>query len=146
MGGKLQKIIGGLSLVLGLLIALTPFQLAPVCQRLLELTTGRMVHMRCHYTGQAEVVLGLIVMAVSLLFLFNKSISAQKSLGAVLAFLGVAVIVLPTNFGIGVCMNPMECHTTAKFLYALGSLLVISGLVGVFQKETGLSKPGGVSA
>ncbi|HHY28128.1 MAG TPA: DUF4418 family protein [Desulfitobacterium dehalogenans] len=139
LNGKLAKIIGGLGVVLGLLIALTPFHLAPVCQRLLELTTGKMVHMRCHYTGQGEVFLGIIIVLVSLIYLFNKTIFAQKSLGGVLMILGLGVIILPTNLGIGVCMNPMECHTTAKVLYVLGGLTIIDGLVAVFQEKIPVS-------
>ncbi|SHN87639.1 DUF4418 family protein [Desulfitobacterium chlororespirans] len=139
LNGKVAKVIGGLGAVLGLLIALTPFQLAPVCQRLLELTSGKMAHMRCHYTGQGEVFLGIIVVLVSLIYLFNTSIPAQKALGGVLMILGCAVIILPTNLGIGVCMNPMECHTTAKTLYVLGGLTLIDGLVAVFQEKLPVS-------
>ncbi|BAE82045.1 DUF4418 family protein [Desulfitobacterium hafniense] len=139
LNGKVTKVIGGLGAALGLLIALTPFQLAPVCQRLLELTSGKMTHMRCHYTGQGEVFLGIVVVLVSLIYLFNTSIPAQKALGGVLMILGCAVIILPTNLGIGVCMNPMECHTTARVLYVLGSLTIIDGLVAVFQEKLPVS-------
>lgn len=138
MSRKIAKIMGAVGVALGLLIALTPFQLAPVCQKLLELKTGKMVHMRCHYTGQAEVFLGVTIAIISLMYLFSKFSNVQKYLGAVLAVLGIVVIFLPTNFGIGVCMSPMECHTTAKVLYVLGGLLVIDGLMAFFQKETPL--------
>ncbi|CDX00239.1 DUF4418 domain protein [Desulfitobacterium hafniense] len=146
MSGKLAKAIGGLGVVLGLLIALTPFQLAPVCQRLLELTTGKMVHMRCHYTGQAEVFLGIIIVLVSLIYLFNTSIPAQKSLGGILMILGCTVIILPTNLGIGVCMSPMECHTTAKVLYVLGGLTIVDGLAAVFQGKIPVSTSKDINA
>ncbi len=146
MNGKLQKVIGGSGVVLGLLIALTPFQLAPVCQRLLELTSGKMVHMRCHYTGQAEVFIGILIALVSLIYLLNKSLPAQKSLGGVLVFLGLVVIILPTNLGIGVCMNPMECHTTAKVLYVLGGLSVVDGLVAIFQEKIPVSASKNINA
>ncbi|AGA67720.1 hypothetical protein Desdi_0160 [Desulfitobacterium dichloroeliminans LMG P-21439] len=146
MNGKLQKVIGGSGVVLGILIALTPFQLVPVCQRLLELTSGKMVHMRCHYTGQAEIFLGILITLVSLIYFFNKSLPAQKSLGGVLVLLGIAVIILPTNLGIGVCMNPMECHTTAKLLYVLGGLSVVDGLVAIFQDKVPVSSSKDINA
>lgn len=139
LNGKVAKVIGGLGAVLGLLIALTPFQLAPVCQRLLELTSGKMVHMRCHYTGQGEVFLGITIVLVSLIYLFSRTLSAQKSLGGVLMILGLIVIILPTNLGIGVCMSPMECHTTATVLYVLGGLIIINGLAAVFQERLPVS-------
>ncbi|EHQ91331.1 DUF4418 family protein [Desulfosporosinus youngiae] len=135
LNGKLAKVLGGLGAALGLLIVLTPFHLAPVCQGLLELNTGKMVHMRCHYTGQGEIFFGIIIVLVSLIFLFNQSLPAQKSLGGVLMILGLGVIILPTNQGIGVCMSPMECHATAKVLCVLGGLTIIVGLAAVFQEK-----------
>lgn len=129
MGKSINRVAGIGGMLLGALVALTPFQLAPVCNRLLELTTGRMVHMRCHYTGQAEVFLGIIALIIGIMVFANKNPAVYKNLGLVMAIIGVAVILLPTNLGIGVCMNPMECHTTAKVLYVLGGLLLADGLV-----------------
>lgn len=129
MGKSINRVAGVGGMLLGALVALTPFQLAPVCNRLLELTTGRMVHMRCHYTGQAEVFLGIMALIIGIMVFANKNPAVYKNLGLVMAIIGVAVILLPTNLGIGVCMNPMECHTTAKVLYVLGGLLLADGLV-----------------
>lgn len=128
MSKQKGKIAGVVGMALGALIALTPFQLAPVCDGLLELANGRMVHMRCHYTGQAEVYLGVIALIIGIMIFANKEATVRKSLGLVMAVVGIAVILLPTNAGIGVCMNPMECHTTAKVLYILGGLLIADGL------------------
>ena len=40
---------------------------APVCGKMLTLTTGKEVHMKCFYTGQTAVVLAVIMLAVALL-------------------------------------------------------------------------------
>ncbi|MEA4902228.1 DUF4418 family protein [Desulfitobacterium sp.] len=132
---KLNKIGGIGGLLLGLLISLIPFQLSPVCQKLVEMQNGNMSHMKCHYTGQAEVYLGILVLAVSLLLLLSKG-GARRYLGLVQAVLGVIVILMPTPFGIGICMTAtMACHTTAKFLYVLGALLIALGLFMGLKKD-----------
>lgn len=130
-----NKVAGLVGSIIGLLIIFTPFYLAPVCQGLLETISGKMVHMRCHYTGQAEVYLGILTLIISLMILFSQG-KARRYLGFILAALGVMVIMMPTNLGIGICMSPMECHTTAKYLYVYGGLLTVGGLVLGFMKET----------
>ncbi|GFN22841.1 DUF4418 family protein [Thermanaeromonas sp. C210] len=135
MKTKLQKVTGTIGLLLGGLIILTPFHLAPVCQRLLELKTGRLVHMRCHYTGQAEVYLGIAVLLTSLFFLLAQGSGARKALGKVWAVLGLLVLLLPTKYGIGVCLSPMECWTTRIVLYVLGGLVVANGLAVHLEKD-----------
>ncbi|AFQ45313.1 DUF4418 family protein [Desulfosporosinus meridiei] len=128
-----SKVTGLLGSIIGVLIIFTPFHLAPVCQGLIEMKTGNMAHMRCHYTGQAEVYLGILTLIISLMILFSQGL-VRRYLGFILAALGVIVILMPTHLGIGVCMSPMECHTTAKFLYVYGGLLTVGGLVLGFTK------------
>ncbi|MEW6622164.1 MAG: DUF4418 family protein [Bacillota bacterium] len=135
MRNKFANIPGIVGMLIGILIIFTPFHLAPVCQGLLELTNGKMVPMRCHYTGQAEVYLGILIVFTALLLFLSKSYAVKKSLALILVALGIVVILLPTKLGIGVCMSPMECHTTAKFLYTLGALLIINGLAAQFVYE-----------
>ena len=134
MSTKLSTITGGLGIILGGLIVFTPFQLAPVCQELLELKTGEMVYMHCVHTGQAVILQGIAIVIISLMLLFSGNLTTQRNLGVVLTILGIIVILLPTNFGIGICLSPMVCHTTAKFLYILGGLVVIDGLITALQK------------
>jgi len=125
---KRSKAVGLVGTIIGAVVVLTPFQLAPVCAKLLELTTGKMVHMKCHYTGQAGVLLGLVILVTGLLIFLSKELLVQKRLGIIMATLGLIVIILPTNLGIGVCMMPMECHTTAKVFYVLGGIIVLLGV------------------
>lgn len=135
MKTRLAKIKAGVAAFSGLLTILTPFNLAPVCQRLLELKTGNMVHMRCHYTGIAEVFVGIIVLVTAMLLLLARERVTRRSLGKLLAVLGLVIIILPTKYGIGVCLKPMECHTTAKVLFLLGSILLLDGLALHLEKE-----------
>ena len=129
-----SKGAGLLGSIIGLAIIFTPFHLAPVCQKLIELKSGNMAHMSCHYTGQAEVYLGILTLIISLMIFFSRG-GARRYLGFVLAALGVMVILMPTHLGIGICMSPMACHTTAEFLDIYGGLLTAEGLVLGFVKE-----------
>lgn len=130
-----NKGAGLLGAIVSLLIIFTPFQLAPVCQKLIEMKSGNMAHMSCHYTGQAEVYLGILTLIISLMIFFSRG-GVRRYLGFILAALGVMVILMPTHLGMGICMSPMECHTTAKFLSIYGGLLTVEGLVLGFVKET----------
>lgn len=136
----LAKVTSGVVILAGLATILTPFHLAPVCQKLLELKTGNMVHMRCHYTGQAEVFLGVIILVAGLLLALAQDSKTRKSLGKLLALLGLLVIIIPTNYGIGVCLQPMACHITARVLYLLGGILFASGLIVHLEKDDSLTR------
>lgn len=135
MGQKMWRVFAAVGLVLGGLISLTPFKLAPVCNHLLTLAKGSKVHMACYWTGRAEVIMGLLVIAASLLILLAKSDGGKKALGIMLGILGVAIIIIPTKqLGLGICANShMACHTTAKFLYIWAAGLIILGIVGLFK-------------
>ena len=136
MNRKIWNVIAGTGLILGGLVSLTPFKLAPVCEHLLKLASGMNVHMACHWTGRAEVIMGFIVMAASLLILMSKKEASKRVLGIMLGILGIAIIIIPTSTGIGICANPsMDCHTTAKFLDVWGAALIILGAVSLFKRE-----------
>ncbi|MCO1601787.1 DUF4418 family protein [Desulfosporosinus nitroreducens] len=137
---KGNKVAGILGSIIGMFIIFTPFHLAPVCQKLIELKSGNMTHMRCHYTGQAEIYFGILIVIVSLMVLFSHGV-ARRYLGFLLAVLGVMVILMPTDWGIGVCMSPMECHTTAKYLYGFGGVLTLVGLALGLMKGPFSDKP-----
>lgn len=136
MGQKVWNAIAATGLVLSGLISLTPFKLAPVCTKLLQLSSGMMVPMKCNWSGRAEVIMGIVVMAASLLIFLMKKEGGKKALGIMLGILGIAILTIPTKLGIGICANPhMACHTTAKFLDLWGAGLIILGAVALFTSQ-----------
>ncbi len=131
---KSPKLVALLEIVCGLLVAATPFIL-PVCQGLLQTTTGKNVPMRCYYTGQTEIVVGLLIAVVGVLaFFFGKQAEARGALSAVVLALGAVVILIPTVI-IGTCASPdMACNIGTKpALLLLGTATVILGLAGVWE-------------
>jgi len=102
--------------------------------------------MTCYWTGQAEVIMGLLVMAGSLLMLLLNREGGKRALGVMLGILGVAIIIIPSKLGIGICGNShMACHTTAKFLYIWAAGLIILGIVALFKSEEN-KRPGTIKS
>ncbi|MDW7674412.1 MAG: DUF4418 family protein [Bacillota bacterium] len=129
---KMWRLIGVIGILIGIIIMLTPFKLAPVCSGTLELASGMFVPMKCNWTGHAEVIIGAIV-AVNGLLIFFAARQNPRYLGLMLGVLGIAAIAIPSNLGIGVCMNPeMSCHTTKSVITMWGGLLIFLGIAGQF--------------
>ena len=121
---------------LGLLIGVTPIIL-PVCEGLLELANGKQVPMRCYWTARAEMLLGVLVMAVGLMITFLKGPKERQRLHHQVALLGAATILTPL-FIIPTCMNPdMACNVATKpALIILGSIVLLVGLAGSRTPQT----------
>jgi hypothetical protein len=130
---KIWKLVGLLGILMGILIVFTPFKLAHVCTKTLELTSGMMVPMKCHWTGVSEVVLGVLVAVTGLIIFLVKDDSGRRYLALMLGVIGIAVIITPTSLGIGICGNPeMACHTTKMALNFWGGALIVVALVSQF--------------
>ena len=118
--------------VFGLLIAIVPQFLLPVCSASIETKAGRFIPMRCFWTARVELAVGALIILVSILLFFSRNKSATLYLQIVLTGLGVVALLLPTNL-IGVCMSPtMPCRVgTLPGLIVLSGLVIVVGLVGV---------------
>lgn len=97
-------------LLLGLLTALTPYYIFPVCQATVAAASGAAIPMKCFWMARAVLGQGMIVMFAGALLAFSSSPGVR--LGASLMLLPVSLVtaLLPTWL-IGVCMNEaMPCH------------------------------------
>ncbi len=113
--------------LLGILIILTPYQLAPVCTDFLELKSGKLVYMKCQYSARAVILLGGMLILNSLLF-FTKT-KGKKTMGISIAIIGLAIILIPQQWVIGVCLNEtMSCRTTLIWFCVEGFLVILLGL------------------
>ena len=127
---------------LGLLIILTPV-LLPVCQGLLELANGNKVPMRCHWTAQAEMILGGLILIAGLIQLFMTKYDTH-SLNLQVAFMGLAVFFIPLIL-IPTCTNPdMACNVGTK-----PALLILGGitfLTGIYNGLSNRKEPSAAAA
>ena len=120
---KLNKILAALQ-ALAAVIAVGAVKIwAQVCGKLLELTNGRQVPMKCHWAGQATIAL-----AVILLLLAVMSLTAKKDFKKlqIVALVGGVMLFLVYGSLIGVCASEtMRCQVTA--LWGRGAAIVTIG-------------------
>ena len=119
-----KKLYAGISqIVLGILIAIAPQTFAHVC-------AVKETPMACHYTAQAALGIGIVIVALGIVGLLVSD-QTRAGLDLANAVLGVLTIAVPTVL-IGVCKGAMmRCHmVTLPTLIVLGVLLV-SSIAGV---------------
>jgi hypothetical protein len=130
-----MKVAATVLVVLALLIAVVPiFTDCVSAGRMLTLADGREIPMKCHWTGRAELGLGIPLLAVGLTMVFSRRKESYRNLGLVGITLGAVTILLPTAL-IGVCGNPdMPCNSIMKpALTFMGILVIGTSLVVVIR-------------
>lgn len=128
-----MKVAASIVMLLAVAIAVVPmFTDCESAGRMLTLEGGRQISMKCHWTGRAELGLGLPIFAVGAMMLFSRRKESRRYLGITGMTLGAVAILLPTNL-IGVCMSPdMPCVSTMKpALILMGALVIGISLVTV---------------
>ena len=96
---------------------------APVCGKMLELTSGKQVPMKCHWAGQAAIAVSIIILAAALVALLTRK--EYKGLMVVNAVAGVVLFLVFTSL-IGVCASEeMRCQITK--LWGMGCAAVTFG-------------------
>lgn len=122
---KYLRLTGSISALMGLLIALTPHFLAPVCKTNMILQNGMEAHMKCFWTGQAAIVLGILILITGLFMLLAQKRETVKFLAVVEGAMAIALLIIPTDFVIGICADEkMACHTTTFFLNIWSVILI----------------------
>ena len=116
-----NKILAVITAVLGLLAAIGPRTIFPVC-------SAAEMKMKCYYTANAELAVGIIAALIGIAIILIDKNKAKLVLSAVQAVLGLVIILIPTAI-IGVCGSPMmHCVSTTK-----PALIVIGALVTVIS-------------
>lgn len=138
-----NKSVNIIVLLLGVILALTPFVIAPVCP---PMANG--MRMSCYYSGLLATVVGIGIIVTSLISIFvnNKIINVILSIINIIA--GICVHLIPNkiikiSIGMGKDGNPrfmgycmkdsMECikHNTFTIVSVLGISIAIISLIYV---------------
>lgn len=103
-------------------------KIAPVCTGMLELTSGKQVHMKCHYTSVVFVFIAILLLVNAIIAVVAKPSIVSAVMTIVIA--AFIFITLNDSVGIGICANPdMACQMTAPFAKVCGTVQLICGLV-----------------
>ena len=109
---------------------------APVCGKMLELTTGKQVPMKCHWAGQAAIAVSVIILAVAVMaFLAKKE---YKGLMVVNAVAAAVLFLVFTNTLIGVCASAeMRCQVTKIWGMGAAAVVFVTSLINLLSGKEG---------
>ena len=121
MKTKMNKILIALqALAAALLIGAIKIW-APVCGKMLELTTGKTVPMKCHWAGQAGLAIAIVILAAAIMALLAKK--EYKGLMVITAVCAVLLFMVFATGFIGVCASEtMRCQVTK--VWGIGAAIV----------------------
>ena len=124
---KVNVIAAAAFIIAGLLIAFGPRSIFSVCP-----ADGDM-KMRCFYTAQAELAIGLLITVLGIIFLIQKRSESKASTAISIAFSSVVAFLIPNGL-IGVCgAAHMHCKAATQPALTLISILTfIISAVTVF--------------
>ena len=133
-----MKLAAVLLIVLALVVAIVPAVTDCLSQgRVLTLTTGKTVPMKCHWTGVAELSLAVPLALAGLGLIFSKRKETRRMLAILGVVLGALVIAEPLLL-IGVCASPdMLCNSIMQptLVLAGGLIIAISLVIGILNER-----------
>ena len=108
---------------------------APVCGKMLELTSGKQVPMKCHWAGQAAIAISIIILAAAVMaFLAKKEYKGLMVANAVAA----AMLFLVFTSLIGVCASEtMRCQITKIWGIGAATVVFATSLINLLSGKEG---------
>ena len=108
---------------------------APVCGKMLELTSGKQVPMKCHWAGQAAVAVCIIIIAAAVMALLAKK--EYKGLMVVNAVAAAMLFLVFTSL-IGVCASEtMRCQITKVWGIGAAAVVFATSLINLLSGKEG---------
>ena len=133
---KMNKILIALQALAAVLLIGAIKVWAPVCGKMLELTTGKQVPMKCHWAGQAAIAVAVIILVTALMALLAKK--EYKGLMVVNAVAGVLLFLIFTNTLIGVCASAeMRCQVTKIWGMGAAAVTFVTSLINLLSGKEG---------
>ena len=109
---------------------------APVCGKMLELTSGKQVPMKCHWAGQAAIAVSVIIVAVAVMALLAKK--EYKGLMVVNAVAAVILFLVFTNTLVGVCASAeMRCQITKVWGMGAAAVVFATSVINLLSGKEG---------
>lgn len=116
-------------IVLGILLVVSPWTIAPVCEvdgMYAKLANGKNFPMPCGWTARAEIGVGALTILAGALLAFAQSAEAKRMIGLFGVALGVIAILFPLYIT-GMCALPDHpCNLLTKPVLVLLGVAVIA--------------------
>ena len=126
MKTKLMNILIAVQALAGLAMLSAVKIWAPVCGKMLELANGNQVPMKCHWAGQAAIVVGILITVTAVMGLLAKQ--DYKKFAVVNAVAAVLLFMVFTSL-IGVCASEeMRCQITAVWGKGIAAVTLATSL------------------
>lgn len=123
---KNRLFIGLTISLLGLLLALVPQYLFPVCTKMIETAGGTFVPMKCYWSGKAELGLGLLILFTGVFYLLAKNLWLRLGICCVLILNIFLALSIPLFLIGGCAAHSMPCQlATFPAIYVLSGLLLL---------------------
>lgn len=117
------------NLLAGIIMAAAPKLWAKPCGGMMTLENGNQAHMRCFYSGQALVILG-IILVVNAIVMFLVDNKLQGGIVAIVTSILAALVTTDTALGIGICAHAeMACHVMASWSRLSAGIAIITGIL-----------------
>lgn len=132
---KNKPTVGIIALVLGMLTALIPKVIFPVCTNMIELINGKTLFMRCHWTAMVELLIGMLIIFDGILIILFGRHETRIALSIMLFLLGVYALLIPTAV-IGMCETvTMPCRVgTEPALIVVSVIIMVIGIGNVISE------------
>ena len=128
---KTLTIISAIEAVVAIFMYFAVTKLAPVCGGMLELVSGKEVHMKCYYTAVVFVFIAVVLLVNALLSMAVKPSVVSGVMTIVVALLVFAA--LNEAIGIGICAKAeMACQMTAPYAKLCAGIEIICGAAYTF--------------
>ena len=125
---KTLMIIAAVEAVVAIFMFFAVTKIAPVCGGMLELVSGKQVHMKCYYTGVVFTFIAVALLVNAVLSMVVKPSIVSGVMAVMLSLLVFAA--LNESIGISICAKAeMACQMTAPFVKVCAGVEIICGLV-----------------
>ncbi len=140
---KTKPTVGIIVIGLGMLVALIPEVIFPVCTDMIELVNGKSLFMKCHWTARAELVIGLLIIFDGIMLIGFKKREVSTALSIMLFLLGLSALLIPTAL-IGMCQTvTMPCRVgTEPALIVVSIIIMVFGIGNTFIQSAFKSESG----
>ncbi|RKW53494.1 MAG: DUF4418 family protein [Lachnospiraceae bacterium] len=130
-----DKVFALIFLILGAVLYFIPGKIASVCPAMPD---GGF--MKCHWTGEVIKALGVLIVIIAAVMLFNAFVLKKEGLGLGLVIANIAIgaftMLTPLHI-IGTCPNPMmHCNVATKpAILLVSGIFIVTNIIYIFLNK-----------